>query len=79
MIPWLDRREALERLDNMNKAIEELGGENSAPAQLLGQRDMIEYEVEWHDERCQDWKTGGIVAVVMAIVFYVWIFVMDKQ
>jgi hypothetical protein len=79
MIPWLDLREANLRLDNINKAIEELGGEDSAPAQLLGQRDMIQYEIEWEKERCQDWKTGSIVAVIMGIVFYLWIFVLDKQ
>lgn len=78
MIPWLDRREALERLDNMNKTIQELGGENSAPAQLLGQRDMIQYEVEFHEERCQDWRTGGLTAVLMVSVFCLWLFVLDK-
>ena len=78
MIPWLDRREAVQRLANMNKAIAELGGDQHAPAQLLGQRDMIEFELEYYEERCDDWRTGGLTFVLMTIVFSFWFFVMDK-
>lgn len=78
MIPWLDRREAKERLVNINELIDQLGGEDHAAAQILGQRDMIEYELQFHSERCDEWVAAGIFMVFLLSVSAIFFLVVGK-
>jgi hypothetical protein len=71
MIPWLDRREAKQRLNNIDKMIQQLG-EEDAPAQILGQRDMIQYEYEYYNEQCDLWGkvVWGVLILIICVLSY---------
>ena len=48
MIPYYYLYEAKQRLANAIKTIELMGGEDDCQPMLLGQRDMLELEVEYY-------------------------------
>lgn len=50
MIPYYYLHEAKQRLVNAEKTIEMMGGEDECQPMLLGQRDMLELEVEYYRE-----------------------------
>jgi hypothetical protein len=50
MIPYYYLHEAKQRLVNAKKTIEMMGGEDECQPMLLGQRDMLELEVEYYRE-----------------------------
>lgn len=50
MIPYYYLHEAKQRLVNAKKTIELMGGEDECQPMLLGQRDMLELEVEYYQQ-----------------------------
>jgi hypothetical protein len=51
MTPYYYLRQARLRLENAKQTIDMMGGEDECQPMLLGQRDMLELEVEYYRER----------------------------
>jgi hypothetical protein len=73
MIPYLDYREAKQRLANAKETIELMGGESECPDMVLGQRDYLELEVEYFRERNGKFNLGlligGIISVIIVVLY----------
>jgi len=73
MIPYLDYREAKQRLANAKETIELMGGESECPDMVLGQRDYLELEVEYFRERNGKYNLGlligGIISVIIVVLY----------
>jgi len=73
MIPYLDYREAKQRLANAKETIELMGGESECPDMVLGQRDYLELEVEYFRQVNGRFNLGmllgGIICVIIAVLY----------
>jgi uncharacterized protein with GYD domain len=81
MIPYYYLREAKLRLENAKQAIDMMGGEDECQPMLLGQRDMLELEVEYYRERSAKFTIFLLTLVVFGVtlwylnskgIFHVW-------
>ena len=64
------------RLEEANKTIYMMGGEDECQPMLLAQRDMIELERDYYKEQMQDliWQTGMFFAFLMIALSTYYIF-----
>jgi uncharacterized protein with GYD domain len=81
MLSYYYLYEARQRLDNAKKTIEMMGGEHSCQPMLLGQRDMIELEVEYYKGEADKFTLilltfaafcGIMVVIFMKGLIHVW-------
>ena len=70
MIPQYYLYEAKQRLANAEKTIEMMGGEEDCQPMLLGQRDMLELEVEYYRERSKTFTTIFLTAISIGVIMY---------
>jgi hypothetical protein len=74
MIPYYYLYEAKQRLIGAKKAIVMMGGEDECQPMLLGQRDMLELEVEYYRERSAKFTifllTLAVFCVTLGILHY---------
>jgi hypothetical protein len=70
MIPHYYLYEAKQRLVNAKKTIEMMGGEEDCQPMLLGQRDMLELEVEYYRERSKTFTTIFLTVFVIGVIMY---------
>ena len=68
MLPYYYLREAKQRLANSIKTIELMGGEDDCQPMLLGQRDMLELEVEYYREKSAKFTIGLLTFVVIGSI-----------
>jgi len=64
---------AKQRLANTKETIEMMGGENECQPMILGQRDMLELEVEYYQKVCWFFTIGLLtfsLAFVIMVVLY---------
>ena len=71
MIPYYYLREAKQRLIGAKKAIEMMGGEDDCQPMLLGQRDMLELEVEYYREKSARCTIFLLTLVVFCVTLYI--------
>ena len=73
MTPYYHLYEAKQRLVNAKETIEQMGGEEECQPMLLGQRDMLELEVEHFRETSKKFTifllTLVLFTVTMVILF----------
>jgi hypothetical protein len=67
MIPYLYLREAKLRLININETIKLMGGEDECQPMLLGQRDMLELEVEYYQQKSKKFTTRLLITVSICV------------
>jgi hypothetical protein len=65
MFSILNYLEAKSRLEESIKTIEMMGGENECQPMLLGQRDMIELELEYYRERSKLFIAGLLFFIIL--------------
>lgn len=73
MTPYYALYEAKRRLVMTKETIDMMGGENECPAMVLGQRDMLELEVDYYRGRVKIttfWLTILTFCVTMVILHY---------
>jgi uncharacterized protein with GYD domain len=70
MIPYYYLHEAKQRLVNAKKTIEMMGGEEDCQPMLLGQRDMLELEVEYYRERSKTFTTIFLTVISIGVIMY---------
>ena len=70
MIPHYYLYEAKQRLANAEKTIEMMGGEEDCQPMLLGQRDMLELEVEYYRERSKTFTTIFLTVISIGVIMY---------
>jgi hypothetical protein len=68
MIPYYYLYEAKARLANAIKTIELMGGENDCQPMLLGQKDMIELEVEYYREQSKKFTIILLTLVGICVI-----------
>lgn len=66
MLPYYYLYEAKQRLVNAKKTIDMMGGEEECQPMLLGQRDMLELEVEYY--RQSSTKFTAIFLTILSII-----------
>lgn len=71
MIPYYYLREAKLRLIGAKKAIEMMGGEDDCQPMLLGQRDMLELEVDYYRKQSTKFTIGLLTLTVVCVILYV--------
>lgn len=71
VIPYIYLREAKQRLANAKKTIEMMGGEDECQAMLLGQRDMLELEVEYYREKSAKFTIFLLTLSVFCVTLYI--------
>lgn len=71
MIPYYYLREAKKRLANAIKTIDMMGGEDECQPMLLGQRDMLELEVEYYREKSVRYTIFLLTLVVFCVTLYI--------
>ena len=70
MIPYYYLYEAKQRLVNAEKTIEMMGGEDECQPMLLGQRDMLELEVEYYRGRSKTFTTIFLTVISIGVILY---------
>jgi hypothetical protein len=58
------------RLANAKQTIEMMGGENECQPMLLGQRDMLELEVEYYQKTSRFFTIGLLTFAVAFVIIY---------
>lgn len=71
MIPYFDYREAKNRLKMAKETIELMGGEDECPPMVLGQRDYLEYEVEYFRNINGRFNVGLLIGATLYVILYV--------
>jgi hypothetical protein len=71
MIPYYYLREAKLRLIGAKKAIDMMGGEDECQPMLLGQRDMLELEVEYYQEKSAKFTIFLLTLSVFCVTLYI--------
>jgi uncharacterized protein with GYD domain len=73
MLAYYYLYEAKQRLANAKETIEMMGGENECQPMLLGQRDMLELEVEYYQKISRFFTIGlltfGVVSVIIIVLY----------
>ena len=67
MIPYYYLYEAKQRLVGAKKSIVMMGGEDECQPMLLGQRDMLELEVEYYREQSTKFTIGLLTVIVFCV------------
>jgi len=70
MIPYYYLHEAKQRLVNAKKTIELMGGEDECQPMLLGQRDMLELEVEYYQQSSKKFTIISLTIVSIGVILY---------
>jgi uncharacterized protein with GYD domain len=70
MIPYYYLHEAKQRLVNAKKTIELMGGEDECQPMLLGQRDMLELEVEYYQQSSKKFTAITLTIVSIGVILY---------
>lgn len=63
MLPYFDYLEAKNRLKLAKETIELMGGEDECPPMVLGQRDYIELEVEYHQQQSKKFTMFAVLTI----------------
>ncbi len=71
MLAYYYLHEAKQRLANPKETIEMMGGENECQPMLLGQRDMLELEVEYYRKASRFFTIGLLTFGVASVILYV--------
>ena len=71
MIAYYYLYEAKQRLANAKETIELMGGEDECQPMLLGQRDMLELEVEYYRKYSWFFTIGLLTFTVVSVILYV--------
>lgn len=71
MIAYYYLYEAKKRLANAKETIEMMGGEDECQPMLLGQRDMLELEVEYYQKTSRFFTIGLLTFAVASVILYV--------
>jgi hypothetical protein len=71
MIPYYYLREAKQRLVGAKKTIDMMGGEDECQPMLLGQRDMLELEVEYYQEKSAKFTIFLLTLSVFCVTLYI--------
>ena len=70
MIPYYYLHEAKQRLVNAEKTIDMMGGEDECQPMLLGQRDMLELEVEYYRQSSKKFTAITLTIVSIGVILY---------
>lgn len=70
MISYYYLYEAKQRLANAKQTIEMMGGEDECQPMLLGQRDMLELEVEYYQKVSRFFTIGLLTFAVVSVILY---------
>ena len=70
MLAYYYLYEAKQRLANAKQTIEMMGGENECQPMLLGQRDMLELEVEYYQKTSRFFTIGLLTFGVASVIIY---------
>jgi uncharacterized protein with GYD domain len=62
--------QAKQRLANAKQTIEMMGGEDECQPMLLGQRDMLELEVEYYQKTSRFFTIGLLTFGVASVILY---------
>ena len=76
MIPYFDYLDAKNRLKLAKETIELMGGEDECPPMVLGQRDYLELEVEYH--QLQSKKFTVLAVLTIFIISSIMVFLILK-
>jgi hypothetical protein len=76
MIPYFDYLDAKNRLKLAKETIELMGGEDECPPMVLGQRDYLELEVEYH--QLQSKKFAVLAVLTIFIISSIMVFLILK-
>ena len=76
MIPYFDYLDAKNRLKLAKETIELMGGEDECPPMVLGQRDYLELEVEYH--QLQSKKFTMLAVLTIFIISSIMVFLILK-
>jgi len=71
MIAYYYLYEAKQRLANAKQTIQMMGGEDECQPMLLGQRDMLELEVEYYRKTSWFFTIGLLTFAVVSVILYV--------
>ena len=71
MIAYYYLYEAKKRLANAKETIEMMGGEDECQPMLLGQRDMLELEVEYYQKTSRFFTIGLLTFALASVILYV--------
>lgn len=71
MICYFYLYEAKRRLVNAKQTIQMMGGEDECQPMLLGQRDMLELEVEYYQKVSRFFTIGLLTFGVVSVILYV--------
>jgi uncharacterized protein with GYD domain len=71
MIAYYYLYEAKQRLANAKQTIEMMGGEDDCQPMLLGQRDMLELEVEYYQKTSRFFTIGLLTFAVASVILCV--------
>ncbi len=70
MLAYYYLYEAKQRLANAKETIEMMGGENECQPMLLGQRDMLELEVEYYRKTSRFFTIGLLTFATASVILY---------
>jgi uncharacterized protein with GYD domain len=70
MLAYYYLYEAKQRLANAKQTIEMMGGEDECQPMLLGQRDMLELEVEYYQKTSRFFTIGLLTFGVASVIIY---------
>ena len=70
MISYYYLYEAKKRLANAEQTIEMMGGEDECQPMLLGQRDMLELEVEYYQKVSRFFTIGLLTFTLASVIIY---------
>jgi hypothetical protein len=71
MLAYYYLYEAKQRLANAKETIAMMGGEDECQPMLLGQRDMLELEVEYYQKTSRFFTIGLLTFGVVSVILYV--------
>lgn len=71
MLAYYYLYEAKQRLANAKQTIEMMGGEDECQPMLLGQRDMLELEVEYYQKTSRFFTIGLLTFAAASVILYV--------
>jgi hypothetical protein len=71
MIPYYYLHEAKQRLVNAKRTIEMMGGEDECQPMLLGQRDMLDLEVEYYRQSSKKFTVISLTMILIGVILYV--------
>jgi hypothetical protein len=64
--------EAKKRLVSAKQTIQMMGGEDDCQPMLLGQRDMLELEVEYYQKMCKFFTIGLLTFSVVCVIINIY-------